>query len=361
MFKTLIVGDQDIFLAELNCLNIWGETSGFEIANQSNSRNHALELLREHSFDLVLTESGVPVTDGLQFLEEIKHDKLCPCVVIISEFSEFSYVRQGFIWGAFDYLVKPATEKSMLELLGRVTNYLEINQSLEASSMLYDWAYPSSEEKTLISYIINKDLDAISLFTITLHNLYAILKDNIIEADMIAKKFYLNIIKAVSEKYKWLDNFLKLQCFKGIHSVEEERNDLYKELYCRRISFLVHFIITYYPDTNDQNIKDVCEYILNNPEADLKLKTVSKIFYINNAYLSKTFATKTGLYYNDFVNMVKMARAEYLFRTSHLKTYEVGAQIGYRDNNYFLRQFKKTYGQNSTRYRSAAGCDDYQT
>lgn len=361
MFKTLIVDGREPFLTELKRLKVWGEASGFEIADKSCNGSQALELLRKNTYDLVLTDIRMPVIDGLQLLKEIKKENLCPCVVIISEHSEFRYVRQGFIWGAFDYLVKPPTQESMLELLKRVENYLTANKSPDTNSITYEWAYPSAEEKTLVSYIINRNLDAIRLFSMTLDNLYAALKDDIIKADIIAKKFYLNIITAVSEEYKWLDNYIKLQCFKGIDLLQDGRDDIYKEAYCRRISFLVNFIIKYYPDTNDQNIKEICEYILNNPEADLKLKVIAKHFFMNNTYLSKSFASKTGIRYNDFVCMVKMARAEYLVRTSHLKTYEVGGQIGYRDNNYFLRQFKKAYGQNTTGYRNAAGCDDYQT
>ncbi|HBC25979.1 MAG TPA: DNA-binding response regulator, partial [Ruminococcaceae bacterium] len=74
--------------------------------------------------------------------------------------------------------------------------------------------------------------------------------------------------------------------------------------------------------------------------------------YINNSYLSNTFALKTGMHYNNYVTMVKMARARYLFQTTDLKAYEVGYQLGYHDINYFSRLFKKYSGKSPAEYRS---------
>lgn len=57
--------------------------------------------------------------------------------------------------------------------------------------------------------------------------------------------------------------------------------------------------------------------------------------------------------------MVKMARAEYLFINTNLKTYEVGYQLGYHDMNYFSKLFKKYYGRSPSQYRCTV-VQDYQ-
>ena len=62
--------------------------------------------------------------------------------------------------------------------------------------------------------------------------------------------------------------------------------------------------------TSDELIKDICEYILNNSNSNLKLKAIAEKFYINNTYLSNTFANKTGIGFNEYVTSVKMARAK---------------------------------------------------
>jgi two-component system, response regulator YesN len=364
MFKTLIVDDRDIFLIELKRLKVWGESSGFEITDKANNGGQALELLRKSTYDLVLTDIRMPIVDGLQLLREIKKEKLCPCVVIISEYSEFKYARQGIVLGAFDYLVKPATEESLLELLKRAENYLKSIQSQENSTLMhsnenFEWAYPSAEEKTIINYLKNKDTSVIQLFNTTLDNLYVALTDNIIKADIIVKKLYHNIIIAAYEEYKWLNNFIDMHYFEEVDYIHDGADNMFKEYYCRKIKYLISFIIKYQPDTTDNNIKDICEYVLNNPETDLKLKVIAEKFFMNNTYLSNSFAIKAGIHYNDYITMVKMTRAEYLFRNTSLKTFEIGYQIGYRDINYFVKQFKKVYGQSTMAYRNA-DCYDFQ-
>lgn len=364
MFKTLIVDDREIFLQELKRIKVWGDITGFEITGMANNGNRALELLRKNLYDLVLTDIRMPVIDGLQLLKEIKKENLCPCVVLLSEYSEFTYARQGIIYGAFDYIVKPPTEEGILELLKRAGNYLKASQISDAENApfadsSYEWVYPSAEEITLISYIINKNIDAVQLFAVTLDKLYIALKDNIIKADIIVKKLYHNIIIKTYEAFKWLDNFINPAYFNEVDYLHDGNDDTYKEFYFRKINYLVNFIIKYQPVTSDQNIKEICEYVLNNPEADLKLKVIAEKFYMNNTYLSNLFVTKTGIHYNDYITMVKIGRAEYLFRNSDLKTYEIGYQIRYRDINYFLKQFKKVTKKSAANYRNS-DYSDYQ-
>ncbi len=363
MYKALIVDDREIFLLEMERLKVWGEISGFEIAGKANNGSQAIDLLKKNKYDLVLTDIRMPIIDGLQLLREIKKDNLCPCVVIISEYSEFNYARQGIVLGAFDYLVKPASEESLLQVLKRAVSYLQENQNHRLHSALdsdnSDWVYPTAEEKSIFNYIKNKDSSAVQLFSNTVDNLYLALSDNIIKADIIIKKLYHNVIKAVYEEFKWLSNFIGINYFEEVDFLHEGKTDTFKEFYLRKINHLIRFIVKFQPDTQDENIRNICDYILNNPETDLKLKVIAEKFFINNTYLSNSFPAKTGIHFNDYVTMVKLTRAEYLIKSTNLKTYEIGYQIGYRDLNYFMKQFKKLYGLSPSELRNT-DYSDYQ-
>jgi two-component system response regulator YesN len=372
MYKVLIVDDRELFLLELKRLKVWGEISGFVIKDQAANGKEALDLLNQSPYDLVLTDIRMPVIDGLQLLREIKKNNLCPCIVILSEYSEFSYARQGIILGAFDYLVKPPTEESMFKLFKRVRPFLDSLKGNELSlpfppghteGKSSEWAYPLVEEKQIINLFLKKDDSAVKLFRITLENLYTVLTDNIIAADIIGKKLYHNIITSVYDKFAWLGNFIDIHFFESVDSINEGRNeekhDTFIDFYCRKIAFLLDLLQRFQPDTTDDSIRNICEYILNNSEEDLKLKVIAEKFYLNNTYLSNTFAAKTHIHFNNYVTMVKMARAKYLFLNTELKTYEVAYRIGYRDINYFSKLFKKKYGKSPGEYQSTA-YDNYQ-
>ena len=229
----------------------------------------------------------------------------------------------------------------------------EPNQkAIDLSEMMKEWAYPTSEERYILQCITNYDMSAIHLFKVTLDNLYILLQNNITKADIIVKKFYDNIITAVYQKYEWLHKFVNSNHFHENGFLHEVRNNIHKEFYCKRIASLVKIINKLHPNTKDHNIQKICDYILTNPESDLKLKIISEIFFMNNTYLSNVFFTKTGIHYSDYVTLIKMTRAEYLLRNTNLKTFEITYQLGYRDINYFLKQFKKVYGYNITQYRN---------
>lgn len=358
MFKVLIVDDRDIFLLDLKRMNVWGELSGFEITGTAGNGQCALDLLHENVCDLVLTDIRMPIIDGIQLLREIKKDGLCPCVVLLSEYSEFNYARQGIILGAFDYLVKPATEESLLELLKHARGYLEsLNDhgapfSQQSIDEHFDWIYPSAEENMIINYFRNRNDSVNALFHTTINNIYYVMADNLIKAEIVVKKLYGNIVDAVYRHYQWLDNFVDIHDFENVDYIHEGAENSGRDFYCRKIEFLMSLIKKYQPYVADPTISDIIDYILGNFESDIKLKTVAEKFYINNTYLSNTFAAKAGIKYNDYVTLVKLGRAKYLLTNTTLKTYEIGYQLGYHDINYFSKLFKKYYGQSPTEWRN---------
>ena len=46
-----------------------------------------------------------------------------------------------------------------------------------------------------------------------------------------------------------------------------------------------------------------------------------------------------------------MEKAKELLLNRNLKLYEVAAQLGYRDANYFARVFKRNFGMNPSEFR----------
>jgi two-component system chemotaxis response regulator CheY len=77
----------------------------------------ALELLRSHPVDLVLSDINMPVMDGLEFvrqLRRVKEARGIPVVMITTEGSE-SHVVEAISCGARGYLRKPFTPDQVKE------------------------------------------------------------------------------------------------------------------------------------------------------------------------------------------------------------------------------------------------------
>ena len=362
MYKTLIVDDQEFCLIKLERLKIWGESSGFIISSRAKNGKEALDLLEKYNYDLILTDICMPIIDGLQLLREIKRRDIATCVVFLSEYKEFSYAREGIILGAFDYLVKPALKEDLLDVLKRVKSYLITYDNPSQKNVPYtdenlDWAYPFEEEKAIIKNLIDRNPMGPSLFTATKDNIYLLLHSNIIKADIMVKKLYHNIIFEVYRSQSWIPNYISRDYFSEIDYLQAGNSQSYGDLYIRKLTYLADTIIRLYPQSSNKTIREICLYALMNPESELKLKFIAEKFFMNNTYLSTLFYTSTKIHYNDYIVYIKMARAQYLLKNTSLKTCEICYQIGYHDTNYFLKQFKKTFGQNASQYRNSEFLD----
>lgn len=82
----------------------------------------AIEILRHHAFDLVITDIRMPRCDGLELASYINDN--CPgtAVVILSGHDEFEYARSALQKGVSDYLLKPLDDKALNALLDRLAS-----------------------------------------------------------------------------------------------------------------------------------------------------------------------------------------------------------------------------------------------
>lgn len=220
-------------------------------------------------------------------------------------------------------------------------------------------SYPLGKEKEIIIYFKNKDLSLISYFENILEHLYQSLNNDIIKADIVSRQLYQTIILEVYQEYTWLDNYLHPSFFDKMDYYIDGDIWAFKKFYIRKVTYLIEFIISFSLTVKDTAVNEILRYILFNPDKDLRLKILAPLFFTNNTYLSNTFYTKTGLHYNEYIAKIKMARAGYLFQYTDLKIYQVSYQLGYKDINYFSRQFKKHYGLNPTEFRNN-NFSDYQ-
>lgn len=99
-------------------------------------------------------------------------------------------------------------------------------------------------------------------------------------------------------------------------------------------------------------MKDVEEYIKNNiGNYGLTLKKVASNFYLNPSYLCRIFKQKVGISFKEYVNKIRIEKAVEYIRSTDMKVYEIGEQIGIPDANYFSAIFKKNMGMSITSYK----------
>ncbi|UJF32728.1 response regulator transcription factor [Paenibacillus hexagrammi] len=123
--------------------------------------------------------------------------------------------------------------------------------------------------------------------------------------------------------------FIELRLMSGLHSLASERTS--------------QGSVTIY------QIKKIIEQ----EYADsLDLNQLAKRVFLTPSYVSKLFKQETGTTIIEYIISVRMNKAKELLKEQiHLKTYQIGEMVGYRDPAYFNKQFKKVVGLTPKEYR----------
>ncbi len=92
-------------------------------------------------------------------------------------------------------------------------------------------------------------------------------------------------------------------------------------------------------------VESVVEYVKKNYIHEISLSDVAKKHAVSGEHLSRIFKKETGVRFNEFVNGVRLERAEFMLRNEDGKSVsEVAFACGFNDSNYFSYRFKKAYG-----------------
>lgn len=92
-------------------------------------------------------------------------------------------------------------------------------------------------------------------------------------------------------------------------------------------------------------------FIDNNLEKKITLKSVAEAIYINKSYLSVIFKKEIGISFTDYVTKQRIEKSKIMLRESSLKIMHIAVQVGYDDYSYYTRVFKKIEGITPMEYR----------
>lgn len=89
----------------------------------------ALEYIRAHPVDILLTDIRMPKLDGLALIGQCREVNPALKAVLISGYSDFEYTRKALNLQVFDYLLKPVERQQLAEVMQRLVAHLEEQQA----------------------------------------------------------------------------------------------------------------------------------------------------------------------------------------------------------------------------------------
>ncbi len=79
---------------------------GYDVKTAANG-SEALNQIRSHPVELIITDLNMPVMNGLAFLRELNREQPASNVIMITAYGEVESYLEALNLGAFEYLNKP--------------------------------------------------------------------------------------------------------------------------------------------------------------------------------------------------------------------------------------------------------------
>ncbi|WP_066457211.1 response regulator [Anaerotruncus rubiinfantis] len=341
MYTLFIVDDREIFRRQFKRFRIFQDNSRFQVRFEAQNGQEALEILRREQVDIMITDIRMPVMDGLELLKKAREEALCPCIILLSEYADFAYAKQGIVLGAFDYVVKPINQDTLTELLDRCAAHL--------ASLAQGAGYDNNALRILPSLILKNDDYSATISRQIAGRVCSLEGEEPEKAWASLESVLTEIRQQVLKTQPHMEDYCD---FDALFSLDKTAApEKMADSFCGKVAEIQKEINKFSVSTKSELIQSVCNTVVKNIENNLSLQGVADLHFVNKAYLSHLFKQELGMSFVDYLTMVKIERAKILLGRSNLKIYEISARLGYSDTEYFSRVFKQFTGLTSTEYR----------
>ncbi len=381
--KALIIDDEFNVRYVIRQLGEW-KKFGISTLLEATNGNEAKKIIEKESPEIIFTDIKMPGMSGMELIEWLHANSYSGKVIFITGFDDYSFMRKAIQYSSFDYLLKPIEaepfnqtlaaaveawvseeeERSSKEIgvLQEVKRF-QMNQAvtqaclgepfdeLEVASFL---PHAEQYDLTLISFYqmhhaepyINQLAD--ELIKQGWGNAFALQHDStlclviskeahwVLIEEWISQQFDIPIRLASGHSLRFINEIPKLfrdlqkamdgQNYRSIHRV----NDLDD---ARRMQDIVAYVEMYYME-------------------ELSLEKLANRFFLSREHISRKFKQQTGKPLSKYVMNLRINQAKTWLTETDESILSISLMLGYQDEKYFSKLFKKVVGITPFEYRN---------
>ncbi|MFC5699805.1 helix-turn-helix domain-containing protein [Cohnella faecalis] len=125
----LLIAEDVATVREALCKMIDWPSLGVDLTGAAESGEEALELMERNVPDILLTDIGMPKTNGLELIASVTEKYPNVKCVILSGLNEFEHARQAIRLKVHDYILKPIDPEEIQHTIGRIAEQLKRERS----------------------------------------------------------------------------------------------------------------------------------------------------------------------------------------------------------------------------------------
>lgn len=150
MFRILVAENDEDSLRTLSRALV---KNGYDVKTAA-SGEAVLDLTEREYFDAIISEVMLPRLDGFTLVRLLRTGGISIPIMLISESGGYEYMRQCFVSGADDYMIKPVNTNELLLRLGallrRTQRVSERVRTIGSTTVDYDAMTVSYGEKSIM-------------------------------------------------------------------------------------------------------------------------------------------------------------------------------------------------------------------
>lgn len=343
MYSAILVDDYEIFRKQLVRQKWFENQQIVDIVAQADDGIDALSYLRKRPVDILLTDIKMPRMDGLELIRIVKEENLCQCTILLSEYADFEYAREGMRLGALDYIVKPVKESELQLVMAKAAAYLE---------NVAEDDFGERERSAILNCLERQGEELMQLSEALVASCFAEAGNDLVRGKLNLISEIKAIYYELTKKNNWLSLILtdwEIIAEKILQLDEELLVLAQAQDYLREMNSL---LCTYYPVRMSELSRNAINHILVNVSDKLTLSDTAALCYVTGTYLSHSFKADIGKSFVDYIVAFRMDMVQKLLRETDLTLQEIAERVGYDDYKYMSRVFRNIYGCTPTNYRN---------
>ena len=178
----VLIADDEYWTREKLCRMIQWEEYSLVCMKPARDGEEVLRRMEEEVPDILITDINMPYIDGVKLLQIVQERYPEVITFVISGYNDFDYVKESFLAGSVNYLLKPVSKIDLVNALSKALEKISETQSRKlelqkASSLLQDREFSRLLEKAAVPFTpnitMNSNIDfaAASLMLIKIHNM----------------------------------------------------------------------------------------------------------------------------------------------------------------------------------------------
>ncbi len=342
-----LIADDDVFVRKcMKQMIPWSDLGFSEVLTAENG-TQALKCSLSQMPDLVISDVKMPGLTGLELVEKLKDSMTDVCMIILSEYSDFSFVQEALQAGVQDYILKPINHEKLVEITQKIRR---LTAELEKNSFYGSGPAGRENIRNLLQRMLETGdaREACQFF------------EQMIRSDVPSagrKSFGMKFLEILfeeasssplrqpileEEKSRVLQTYSAQKSISGLISLVQEE--------CRYLAGTESR-----PSENSVDYAALIdEYIEDHfTDPDLSVSSISDWLHLSPVYTGTIYKQRRGKSIISRIHVVRMRHARELLLESNENVAMISQKVGYVTPDYFSRLFSTTFGMTPSSYRAA--------